>query len=119
MTGRAASGVFLLMADTWRAPSLQGPYQPSGVRILDLTGGTERDISLSGLLLIMGMEWAPDSRSLWLGGYMGRSGGGTRSGLVRVDLTGHVRTVLEGSSMASMVCYSLSGRAPGCRPGTH
>jgi DNA-binding winged helix-turn-helix (wHTH) protein/Tol biopolymer transport system component len=82
------------------SPKSAGPYQPSGVRILDLTGGTERDISLSGLLLIMGMEWAPNSRSLWLGGYMGRSGGGTRSGLVSVDLTGRVRTILEGSSMA-------------------
>jgi Tol biopolymer transport system component len=82
------------------SPKSAGPYQPSGVRILDLTGGTERDISLSGLLLLMGMEWAPDSRSLWLGGYMGRSGGGTRSGLVRVDPAGHVKTVLEGSSMA-------------------
>jgi Tol biopolymer transport system component/DNA-binding winged helix-turn-helix (wHTH) protein len=82
------------------SPKSAGPYQPSGVRILDLTGGTERDISLSGLLLIMGMEWASDSRSLWLGGYMGRRSGGTRSGLVSVDLTGRVRTILEGSSMA-------------------
>jgi DNA-binding winged helix-turn-helix (wHTH) protein/Tol biopolymer transport system component len=82
------------------SPKSAGPYQPSGVRILDLTGGAERDISLSGLLLVMGMEWASDSRSLWLGGYMGRRGGGTRSGLVSVDLTGRVRTVLEGSSMA-------------------
>ncbi len=82
------------------SPKSAGPYQPSGVRILDLTGGTERDISLSGLLLIMGMDWAPDSKSLWVGGYMGRSSGGTRSGLARVDLMGRVRTVLEGSSMA-------------------
>ena len=72
----------------------------SGLRILDLTGGTKREISLPNLPLIMGMNWAPDSRSLWVGGYMGRSSGGTRSGLVRVDLTGKVRTVLEGSSMA-------------------
>ena len=82
------------------SPKSAGPYQPSGVRILDLTGGAERDISLSGLLLIMGMEWASDSRSLWLGGYMGRRGGGTRSGLVSVDLTGRARTILAGSSMA-------------------
>ena len=55
---------------------------------------------MPSVLLIMGMDWGPDSRSLWVGGYMGRSSGGTRSGIVRVDLTGHVRTVLEGSSMA-------------------
>jgi DNA-binding winged helix-turn-helix (wHTH) protein/Tol biopolymer transport system component len=82
------------------SPKSANPYEASGLRILDLIGGTERDISLSELPLIMGMDWAPDSRSLWLGGYMGRSSGGTRSGLLRVDLMGKVRTVLEGSSMA-------------------
>ena len=82
------------------SPKSANPYKASGLRILDLIGGTERDISVSGLPLIMGMDWAPDSRSLWLGGYMGRSSGGTRSGLLRVDLRGKVRTVLEGSSMA-------------------
>jgi hypothetical protein len=65
-----------------------------------LSGGVEQKISLPAVPLIMGMDWAPDSRSLWVGGYMGRKGGGTRSGLVKVDLTGRVRTVLEGSSMA-------------------
>jgi DNA-binding winged helix-turn-helix (wHTH) protein/Tol biopolymer transport system component len=82
------------------SPKSAGPLEASGVRILDLIGGRAREISLSGLPLIMGMDWAPDSRSLWVGGYMGRSSGGTRSGLVRVDLAGQVKTVLEGSSMA-------------------
>jgi hypothetical protein len=36
----------------------------------------------------------------FVGGYMGRSSGGSRSGLLRVDLMGKVRTELEGSSMA-------------------
>jgi hypothetical protein len=35
-------------------PQVSEPYQASGLRILDLIGGTERDISLSGLPLIMG-----------------------------------------------------------------
>jgi Tol biopolymer transport system component len=82
------------------SPRSANPYEASGLRILDLIGGTERDISVSGLPLIMGMDWAPDSRSLWLGGYMGRSSGGSRSGLLRVDLMGRVSTELEGSSMA-------------------
>jgi DNA-binding winged helix-turn-helix (wHTH) protein/Tol biopolymer transport system component len=81
-------------------PESANPYEASAVRVFDLNIGTARDISLSGLPLIMGMDWAPDSRSLWVGGYMGRSSGGTRSGLLRVDLTGKVRTVLEESSMA-------------------
>jgi Tol biopolymer transport system component len=82
------------------SPMSASPSDASGLRILDLTGGTERDILLPKLPLIMGMNWAPDGQTLWVGGYMGRSSGGTRSGLLTVDLTGKVRTVLEGSSMA-------------------
>jgi len=73
---------------------------PSGLQVLDLATGKKREIQLPGLPLIMGVSWAPDSRSIWVGGYMGRSSGGTRSGLARVDLMGRVKTVLEGSSMA-------------------
>jgi Tol biopolymer transport system component len=82
------------------SPKSANPLETSGLRILDLTTGKEREVQLPGLPLIMGMDWAPDSRSLWVGGYMGRNSGGTRSGLARVDLTGRVGTVLEGSSMA-------------------
>ena len=84
------------------SPLAAHPYEalPLGLRVVDLATGKQREIPVPSVLLIMGMDWAPDSRSLWVGGYMGRSSGGTRSGIVRVDLTGHVRTVLEGSSMA-------------------
>jgi Tol biopolymer transport system component len=82
------------------SPKSANPEEASVVRILDLTGGAKREISLPNLPLIMGMNWAPDSQTLWVGGYMGRGSGGTRSGLLRVALTGKVRTVLEGSSMA-------------------
>ena len=82
------------------SPKSANPLEAAGLRILDLTKGTQQEISLPNLPLIMGMDWAPDSRSLWVGGYMGRSSGGTRSGLLKVDLTGRVKTILEGSSMA-------------------
>jgi Tol biopolymer transport system component len=82
------------------SPLAAHPYEASGLRVVDLATGKQQEIPVPSVLLIMGMDWAPDSRSLWVGGYMGRSSGGTRSGIVRVDLTGHVRTVLEGSSMA-------------------
>jgi DNA-binding winged helix-turn-helix (wHTH) protein/Tol biopolymer transport system component len=82
------------------SPKSANPLEAAGIRVLDLTTSKEREILLPGLLLIMGVDWSPDSKSLWVGGYMGRSSGGTRSGLARVDLTGRVRTVLEGSSMA-------------------
>jgi DNA-binding winged helix-turn-helix (wHTH) protein/Tol biopolymer transport system component len=82
------------------SPRSPGPYEPLGVRIFDLTTSKERQIGVPMVLLIMGLDWAPDSRSLWVGGYMGRRSGGTRSGIVRVDLAGHATTVLQGSSMA-------------------
>jgi DNA-binding winged helix-turn-helix (wHTH) protein/Tol biopolymer transport system component len=82
------------------SPKSANPLEAAGLRVLDLTTSKEREILLPGLPLIMGMDWSPDSKSLWVGGYMGRSSGGTRSGLARVDLTGRVRTMLEGSSMA-------------------
>jgi len=83
------------------SPTSPRPYQDtSGLRIFDLMKGTERHISVPNVLLIMGIDWAADGRGLWVGGYMGRSSGGTRSGLVKVDLTGREKTFLEGSSMA-------------------
>ena len=82
------------------SPTSSGQYAPPGVRIFDLTTAKEREIAVPNVLLTMGLDWAPDSRSLWVGGYMGRRSGGTRSGIVRVDLAGHATTVLQGSSMA-------------------
>jgi Tol biopolymer transport system component len=82
------------------SPKSADPNQETVVRIMEIAKGTQLDISVPGLPLMMGLDWAPDSRSLWLGGYMGRSSAGTRSGLVKVDLAGRVRTVIESSSMA-------------------
>ena len=82
------------------SPSSANPNEASGLRILELESGKERHILLPSLPLIMGINWTPDSSGLWVGGYMGRSSGGTRSGLARVDLMGRVRPELEGSSMA-------------------
>jgi len=42
------------------------------------------------------LDWAADSKSVWVGGYMGRGSWGTRAGLVNVDLSGKIRTLLEG-----------------------
>jgi hypothetical protein len=44
----------------------------------------------------MGLDWAPDSKSMWVGGFMGRGAWGTRSGLLNVDLNGRATVVLEG-----------------------
>ena len=74
----------------------QNPYKESELRILSLQDNATRYIPVSEVKLIIGMDWAPDSKSVWVGGFMGRGSWGTRSGLVNVDLTGKVRTLLEG-----------------------
>ena len=74
----------------------QDPYKESELRILRLEDNVTRYVPVPEVKLIMGLDWAADSKSVWVGGYMGRGSWGTRSGLVNVDLTGKVRTLLEG-----------------------
>jgi DNA-binding winged helix-turn-helix (wHTH) protein/Tol biopolymer transport system component len=75
------------------------PYEESGLRLFNLTQGKERDIPVSGLPLIMGMDWAADSKTLWITGYLGRGAWGARSALLNVDLTGKATVVLEGLNL--------------------
>jgi len=77
-------------------PKSQNPYDGPALRVLDLAAGTEINIPVPDIGLVMGMDWAVDSKSLWIGGYMGRGGWGTRSGVLNVDLNGRERVVLEG-----------------------
>jgi Tol biopolymer transport system component len=74
------------------------PYDgtASDVRLLELASGAERKVSLPGMGLIMGLNWLTDGEAVLVGGYMGRNAGGTRSGLMTVDLNGKVRTLLAG-----------------------
>jgi Tol biopolymer transport system component len=88
--GLSPDGKYLVSA---KSPD---PYQESALRLFDLTNGTERNIPLSAMPLIMGLDWAPDSKSMWVGGFMGRGAWGTRSGLLNVDLNGSATVVLEG-----------------------
>ena len=74
----------------------QNPYEASGLRIFNLADSTKRYIAVPEVKLIMGLDWAADSKSVWVGGFMGRGSWGTRSGLVNVDLNGNVRTLLAG-----------------------
>jgi len=76
----------------------QNPYEKTELRVFSLVDNTERHLPVSGVKLIMGIGWAADSKSVWLGGYMGRGSWGTRSGLINIDLRGHVRTLIEGQS---------------------
>jgi len=76
----------------------QDPYKESELRILRLHDNVTRYIPVPEVKVIIGLDWATDSKSVWVGGYMGRGSWGTRSGLVNVDLTGKVRTLLEGSN---------------------
>jgi Tol biopolymer transport system component/DNA-binding winged helix-turn-helix (wHTH) protein len=74
----------------------QDPYKASGLRILSLHDNATRYIPVPEVKLIIGLDWAADSKSVWVGGYMGRGSWGTRAGLVNVDLSGKIRTLLEG-----------------------
>jgi DNA-binding winged helix-turn-helix (wHTH) protein/Tol biopolymer transport system component len=76
----------------------QDPYKESELRILRLHDNVTRYIPVPEVKVIIGLDWAADSKSVWVGGYTGRGSWGTRSGLVNVGLTGKVRTLLEGSN---------------------
>ena len=74
----------------------QNPYKESKLRIFSLYDNATRYVPVPEVKVIMGLDWAVDSKSVWVGGYMGRGSWGTRSGLVNVGLSGKVRTLLEG-----------------------
>jgi hypothetical protein len=74
-------------------------YKEPTIRIVNLAEGTERYISVPGVGLIMGMDWAADSKSVWVSAYTGRGAWGSRSAVVNVDLAGRVRVVLEGLNL--------------------
>jgi Tol biopolymer transport system component/DNA-binding winged helix-turn-helix (wHTH) protein len=77
----------------------QNPYDGPVLRLLSLTDNKVRYLTVTtGVKLIMGTDWAVDSKSIWVGGYMGRGSWGTRSGIVNMDLNGHVRELIKGIS---------------------
>jgi Tol biopolymer transport system component/DNA-binding winged helix-turn-helix (wHTH) protein len=76
----------------------QNPYDKSELRVLSLSDNKERYLPVTGVKLVMGTDWAADSRSIWVGGYMGRGSWGTRSGIINMDLNGQVRKLIEGYS---------------------
>jgi len=75
------------------------PYNGPVVRIFNLAEGTQRYIPVPSVGLIEGMDWAADSKSVWVSAYMGRGAWGTRSGVLSVDLTGRARVVFEGLNL--------------------
>ena len=74
----------------------QTPDEAPVLRIFNLAENTEQYVPLPDIKLLMGMDWAPDGKSMWAGGYMGRSGGGARSGLLNVSLNGSIKVALRG-----------------------
>jgi len=74
----------------------QNPYNAPVLRVFDLARGTEQLIPVPQIGLMFGMDWAWDSNTLWLGGFVGRGEWGARSGLFRVDLTGKITPMYRG-----------------------
>ena len=71
------------------------PYDERVLRIFNLRWHRKR-VPLPKIGLTMGMDWAADSKSIWVGGFMGRGAWGTRSGILTVALDGKVGVALEG-----------------------
>jgi Tol biopolymer transport system component/DNA-binding winged helix-turn-helix (wHTH) protein len=74
-------------------------YKVPAIRIFDIANSTERFIPVSAAGLIMGTDWAADSKSIWVSAYMGRGAWGSRSGVMKVDLTGKVSVLYEGLNL--------------------
>jgi Tol biopolymer transport system component len=80
----------------------QNPYEATELRIFSLADNSQRYIPVSGVRVIIGIDWTADSKSVLVGGYMRRGSWGTRSGLVNIDLSGKVKTLLEGQNPSVM-----------------
>jgi len=77
-------------------PKSQNPYDEPVLRITNVSTETEKYISVPQMGLMIGLDWAADSRSVWVGGYMGRGASGARSGLLNVNIDGTVTVALKG-----------------------
>ena len=93
--GLSPDGKYLVIAQSLDPYKFRIP----AVRILNLAEGTERVIPVPEAGLIMGMDWAADSESVWVSAYRGRGAWGTRSGVLNIDLTGKVSVVYEGINL--------------------
>jgi Tol biopolymer transport system component len=89
-------GRYLAISET------QNPYDGPRLRVISLADQTERMLSPSELKLIVGVDWAADSKSIWLGGFMGRGSWTARTGLINVDLNGHSKVAIETRSPGIM-----------------
>jgi len=78
----------------------QNPYERPTLRILNLRDGGVRFIPVPQLGIVTGTDWAADSKSLWLAGYMRRNAWNSRSGIVNVDLKGNSRLLLDGGRLS-------------------
>jgi Tol biopolymer transport system component/DNA-binding winged helix-turn-helix (wHTH) protein len=70
------------------------PKEPA-IRLFLLQDETERSIAVPGWAAISSLDWAADSRSLWVTGYVSA---GTKM-LVNVSITGRIRPMLEEKKM--------------------
>jgi DNA-binding winged helix-turn-helix (wHTH) protein/Tol biopolymer transport system component len=74
----------------------RNPGEEPALRIIRVASGAEQEIAVPEIALLIGMDWAADSKSVWIGGYLGRGSWGTRSGILNVALSGKVRVALQG-----------------------
>jgi Tol biopolymer transport system component/DNA-binding winged helix-turn-helix (wHTH) protein len=73
-----------------------GPQRVNGLRILPLAGGSARFIPISDWIANCGLDWAADSKSVWVAGNMERTfSARERFRILNVDLNGKARMMLE------------------------
>ena len=90
-----------------------GPKKVHGLRILPLAGGSARFIPISGWIDNCGLDWAADSKSVWVAGYIPRMQPEYKSRILNMDLTGKARIMLELNEQGGRdrACRAVSGRS--------
>ena len=72
-----------------------GDPKEAAIRLFLLQDETERSIAVPGWGAISSLDWAADSKSLWVTGYVSA---GTKT-LINVSITGRIRPMLEEKTM--------------------
>jgi Tol biopolymer transport system component len=94
-------GSILAMA-TWRRAQL-----PGEIRLLSLSSGKQRNVTLEGWSGISSVDWTADGRELWASA----SNPEGMQGLLRVDLRGRVTPMLQDRQLeVGWAIPSLDGR---------
>jgi WD40 repeat protein len=69
------------------------------IRLLSLSGGSDREITLKGWPNLTGLDWSPDGKGLYCGSVSPES-----RNLLYVDLNGNTRVLWQTKEVAGVIC---------------